>query len=446
VTRPRAPPDRAYRHARQLRATAARKARDCAPAAVRGRGAGVTRLDWLTASYQTSPLLGPLYQKSNTPGLKQAVASPIMPTSTRRLLLPLLCGALLLAGAAEARFGAGGTVRGVKGSDGRRRLFDDQPAADSANVVQVKLVPGGGAVAQLAPGQWVPVEVEATEAAPAPTKPLTAKKANKQNQANPNLAKVQGPDPKPQAQPKPKPAKPPKVPKPQPFPASPEAPPTPEPSPKPEPVPTPTPEPETIVYVPVPEPVVYVPVPVPQQSPEQSPEAPLHLRPPPSPSPPPHPPRSPPLVLHWRPLMLWILLLILGFFLGLLCCFWKRKQVWKMFRLLPEGSADEQAPLGEASDKGAGGGWYGAAGRVGFEPPLATAPQRSSRDAGSELPAWDPEAVDGGANLRGYKMMRDRVAGPEESLPTDGGVEKACAPCLPARKKPVPEQAQLPGR
>jgi hypothetical protein len=97
---------------------------------------------------------------------------------------------------------------------------------------------------------------------------------------------------------------------------------------------------------------------------------------------------------------------------------------------------------------GAGGGWYGAAGEGRFEPPLAPPPLGNMRDAGSEMPDWAPAAVDGGgANLRAYKQMRDRVTGPDEALPADGGPEAGCrAPCLPSRKKPAPEQAQLPGR
>ena len=146
-------------------------------------------------------------------------------------------------------------------------------------------------------------------------------------------------------------------------------------------------------------------------------------------------------------MLLWIVFIILGFCLGLLCCFWKRKQVWKMFKLLPVGSEAELKPLDAESGDGAG--WYGAAGsHVSFAPPLSSPPQTAMRESGTEAPRWAPLAVEGGgANLQSYKLMRDRTVGPDEVLPVDGGVEPGCrAPCLPSRKKPAPDQSQLPGR
>jgi len=386
-------------------------------------------------------------------------------------LLLLLCAALLASCQARAAVAGGGG----------RRLLAAAAGTVTDETVEVQLAPGQ----QLQPGDWVPAEVQQQPEGGQPKQmPKQAKqqggtggggaKPPKQPKTQPKPSAAPVPVPQPVPQPKPVPVPAPAVttqpapqpqpeaqPQPQPKPLTPSPEPIVVPVPVPEAAPTPVPEPaqEQPAAKPEPQPEA-APTPVPEPAPEPQPKSPSpspspspppppRLAPPPKPTPPPRPPAPPPLLLGWRPLLLWVVFLIAGFCLGLLCCFWKRKQVWKMFRLLPAGSADERAPLGELSEKGeAGGGWYGAAGESRFEPPLAPPPLGNMRDAGSEMPDWAPAAVDGGgANLRAYKQMRDRVTGPDEALPADGGPEAGCrAPCLPSRKKPAPEQAQLPGR
>ena len=133
-----------------------------------------------------------------------------------------------------------------------------------------------------------------------------------------------------------------------------------------------------------------------------------------------------------------------------------------MFSITPETPYpySEKAPLGETAPLGGGEvgmGGYGAVGATAFLPPPAAAAPRGVSEGGNEVQRWPVEAVAGGvgvagvggaSSLRAYKQMRDRVAGPDEALPSGDEPEKGCAAtCLPKRsKRGMPEQAELPGR